>query len=220
MEQDSELNENALFWFDKELIEKFLKQDDPVKSALGVFPILASFCGKSGSIEITQKTIGKYLSKAKHSRPSVKCGIEELDELISDFKITKTKNGGNRYHVPLIPKASSKVFPFYRSIIDSGIWAKLTPSAKVLYLAMRSHAYFDLDEYQIAADFENYVEDGTWQENYKSRKFEFLRMSKSQLGAISGLTRPSVYDSLEYLEENGLIVWNPDQENWRVYLKI
>ncbi len=220
MEQDSELNENALFWFDKKLIEKLLKQDPQVKSALAVFPVLASFCGKSGSIEITQKTIGKYLSKAEHTRPLVKRGIEELDERILDFKITKTKTGGLRYHVPLIPRANSKVFPFYRSIIDSGIWAELTPSAKVLYLTMRSNAYFNLDEYQIAADFENYIEDGTWQENYKSRKFEFLIISKFELAASSRLARQTHYDEIDCLKKNGLLVWNPDLENWWVYLKI
>jgi hypothetical protein len=110
-----------------------------------------------------------------------------------------------------------RCFPFYKWIIESGIWQNLKPTAQALYPVMRCFAFFDSDLFFELDELS--IDDVVGAECYKNREFEYCNAEKDILAAYAGITLPSLQSALDSLEENYLIEAIEGNDMWRVYLK-
>ena len=110
-------------------------------------------------------------------------------------------------------KWKGNYFKFHTCIIESGIWAKLLPSAKALYLALLSRSYFPSEYY---FDAENLYEDERWcdvdvtnfmqiQDVYKVRKWEYCEAPACWLCEFLNISESNASKIINNLEENGLV---------------
>jgi hypothetical protein len=184
-------------------------------AALAVYPV---FCSKADfeedkTFQISQKNIALL---AGVSENAVREATKELEEarLLSREKITKGSRHFYIYEVAFIRKPmleqkehKGNTIYFYTCIIDNGIWAKLKPRAKALYLAMRATARQDLEEYSLIMNAET-GESYEWQEydDYiRNRKWDICLLSLSEMCRIAGIERSNIYVVLAELERYKLI---------------
>ncbi len=182
------------------------------KSALAVYPVLCSRADfkEDKPFQISQRNIAKL---AGISENSVRKGIKELEdaELLYKEKITEKR----RYYVyninfireSQLGKHKGKTVYFYTCIIHNGIWAKLKPRAKILYIAMRikakqdwkAYSYIEGDEYD--GDFQ-----GLNHTKYiQTRKWDICHLSISELCRIVGVERTNIKEVMDELEKFKLI---------------
>ena len=146
-------------------------------SALAVYPVLCSKADfvEDKSFQISQENIAFMAGINKNTACK---GIEELEtsNLLSKEMIIEGTRHFYVYNVEFIRKSvleenKGKIIYFYTCIIDNGIWAKLNPRAKALYLAMRITAKQNLDEYNYYEDNE-YYETMEYEDYIRNRKWD------------------------------------------------
>ena len=181
------------------------------KSALAVYPVLCSradFEEEDKTFQISQENIAKL---AGVSENSVRKATTELEEtgLLSREKKTEGTRHFYVYRVAFIRKSlleehKGNTIYFYTCIIKNGIWAKLNPRAKALYLAMRATARQDLEEY-------NYIEEGEHyrpmehDEYIRNRKWDICLLSLAEMSRKAGIERSNIDTVLVELEKYKLI---------------
>lgn len=218
-----EINMNEIRYLPKEITNQGLS-----KQALIVYPVL---CCEADFVEDSEFQI----SRENLSRKSglhfngVKSGIDELVDKGWASQTLKTE-GRRRfyvYNVYFVRKNRMKeenYFSFHKAIIESGIWSELMPRAKVLYLNMRTKAWFDLELY---ARLEHDCE--SWElkermdvksEDFRQRSWDVLiNISLSQLCGET-IQRSNINGAIYQLEDYGLIeVVDSQQSTYKVYLK-
>ena len=105
-------------------------------------------------------------------------------------------------------------FPFYKFVLEAGLWSEMLPTAKALYPVMRCFGYFDINFYAKLEDFEIY--EGDFQEEYPERKYDFCDAEISTMAEHAGIHRNSVRAALKNLAQNFLIEpLGPDC--WKVF---
>jgi len=98
---------------------------------------------------------------------------------------------------------SDAVFFFYNHIIERGIWQKLNPRAKALYLLLRAYSKFDFRTYCDLTGHSNYE---TYSEKiYKDREFEFCEVPIKTLCDHHKISYSNIGSSCKELEKAGLI---------------
>ncbi len=183
----------------------FIKSPHIQYNGIAVYPVLCSLSDfdKPKWIQVPQSKIAKM---AGISINSVIKGVEYLtkpnllfmtseygsEKFLQKEKISKGRQHYNRYKVgfvrrDLMDKWKGHFFPFYTSIIESGIWAELKPRAKALYLAIRSSAYFDFKLYCEIHEYEyhEYGKDLS-EEVYRDRKWEICENNLTKLSNLIG----------------------------------
>jgi len=189
------------------------------KAAVAVYPILCSLADfeKDRWVQISQENIS---AMAGISIPTVRKGMHELrgveytaKKVGKKFEIvlvrykthTKQKRRFYLYRVGFFRKAmlrgwKGNYHPFYTCIIESGIWAKLTPLAKALYLAMLCNAEQHDGLYCKVEGVQNL----TVEEYWEHRKWDVCWTSLTELARQVGYSKnPKIH--VEQLVRYGLV---------------
>ncbi len=235
---DNEINMVKHFYFPKfpDLNKRVRAM---TKAALAVYPVLCTLADfeKNDWFQCAQENIAKM---AGISVNTVAKGIEDLVTnkfclmednvripLLERNKTTEGKRHFYLYRVGFIRKESiekwkGSFFIFHTCIIHSGVWADLTPRAKALYLAMRSTAHLDFDEYYSfeypGMEFEPYEEQlKDRKEYYRTRKWDFCNVSLSELSRLVNISSANIQKTMQQLEHHKLA---ERIDQWiKVYLK-
>jgi hypothetical protein len=231
------------------MFNEFIKFNYISLSAIAIYPCLCSQANfeKDEWFHISEQNIAKM---AGISINSVIAGIKNMidnrftvnipdkndeDEVI-DVPLLQRKmfNDGKRhfykYKVCFVRKSMMENWTFlifHTCIIDSGVWAKLEPRAKALYLAMRSEAKFNGKLYCQIEGIQ-YNEQEWYDEGFRNRKWDICETSLAELcrkvgsgfddvGNIKGISSSNIQIVVKQLEHYGLV----EQINSRfmVYLK-
>ena len=185
------------------------------KAALAVYPVLCAKADfeKNNSFQISQENIAFYSGV---SESNVRKAIAELEGagLLSKEKITEGTRHFYVYKVTFYRRPEleaneqrGNAIYFYNCIIDNGIWAKLKPRAKVLYLTMRAVAKQDIDLYSVI-EGEDYGGDWTglnYDDYIRNRKWDVCNISLSKLCRLAKIERTNLTPVLEELERYKLI---------------
>ena len=185
------------------------------KAALAIYPVLCAKADfeKNNFFQISQENIAFYSGV---SESNVRKAIAELEGagLLSKEKITEGTRHFYVYKVTFYRRPEleaneqrGNAIYFYNCIIDNGIWAKLKPRAKVLYLTMRAVAKQDIDLYSVI-EGEDYGGDWTglnYDDYIRNRKWDVCNISLSKLCRLAKIERTNLTPVLEELERYKLI---------------
>ncbi|MDP8218224.1 MAG: hypothetical protein P9M03_05815 [Candidatus Theseobacter exili] len=179
-------------------------------SALAVYPVLCSKADfvEDKSFQISQENIAFMAGINKNTACK---GLEELEaaELLSKEMIIEGARHFYMYNVqffrkPILEENKGNIIYFYTCIIDNGIWAKLNPRAKALYLAMRITAKQNLDEYNYYEDNE-YYETMEYDEYIRNRKWDMCIEPLTVLCNLFGISSDHINMVIKELEKYKLI---------------
>lgn len=195
--------------------------------AIAVYPVLCSLADHVSNewFQISRENIAK-MSGLSHK--TVDKGLENLthlkladDPLLEREKRTEGKRHYYVYKVGFVRKDMIAVnkgnyFIFHTCIIDSGIWAQLSPRAKALYLAFRTKAKFEAEFYADFYDISLSELLPIYNEDYKDRKWDVCRTSLAELCRMVGIESSNIKEALGQLEYHRLIEYN--ESHSKIYL--
>lgn len=222
---------NRHFYFPKFNAGLFITQP-----AIAIYPVLCLQADFEyiNWFQISQNNIAKM---AGVSINTVSKGIKDLECYTLDgepFLEKQKKTEGQRhfyvYIVNFIRKNEIKewkgsYFIFHKCIIESGVWAKLKPRAKALYLSMRMSARFDIELYAAAEELYeapggNILGDFFTEGNYKYRKWDVCESSLVELCRRVNIKPINLKPILQQLENHRLIERVDEDLNiFKVYLR-
>ena len=212
-----ECNSTQFFWWDKKLIKNMNWALLP-KSSKAVWPVINCHANQKGIAFPGEQTIAILAGVSdKVARKGI-LSLEDLSGFEWNYYVTKRGKRAKKYFVnsPSI-NTNGSAFPFYKSILESGIWRELGYSAKSLYPVMRYFGYFDIEMYAAFEDLEIY--EGNFNEIYPTRKFDFCEAERDLLAKYAGLHRNSLYTALQDLEANFLIEPIDGYYCWKVFIR-
>jgi hypothetical protein len=219
-----ELNRDKFVVFPKDLLDYGLSL-----AALAVYPVLCSRADfkEDKPFQLSQDNIA-FLAGV--SVKVVRKALDRLEEaeLLTREKVTEGTRHFYMYKVFFIRKPmlgekehkGNKVY-FHTCIIDSGVWARLRPSAKALYLVMRTKAVQDLDLYSsIESDVGgNTYESMEYDEYIRQRKWDVCPLSLAELCRLLYINPTAIQPALAELEHHRLRLIERVGEWIKVYLK-
>ncbi len=238
-----EINKEKYFYFPSVIFGEM----ELSKAAISIYPVICSQANFENNnwFQLPLEHIAKM---AGLSVPTVSKGIQNLLEenflydhrtetpLLQRRKSPNTSRHIYQYKVGFVRKGMIKnwkgrMFIFHTCLIESGVWAKLKQRAKVLYLIMRSHSYFENELYSIIEgidlggyELNDFYHDGS---QYRNRKWDTYNISVSELCRKGGIERSNLKTILEQLKIFGLaeverIVFSEESDYLdvkKVYLK-
>ncbi len=204
--------------------------------SIAIYPVLClqSDFERNEWFQISQKNIAKM--SGIHVNTVVK-GIEDLEEkslnkepFIEKKKQTQGTRHFYEYRVNFIRKNDIKdwdenYITFHKCIVDSGVWAKLKPRVKALYLSMRMNAKFEPKLYEEIEDLGLDTDSNEfWEsfsgEKYRNRKWDVCNKSLAELCRKVDITPANLKPILIQLENHLLIERiDENQSIFKVYLK-
>lgn len=104
--------------------------------AKAILPVIGVYADRSGKAFPGIKTIAKY---AGYKDPRFRKVREGINDLIKNDLVIRKKQGRHYiYYLTDIAiwKKGRSFFPIYKTIILNGLWAKLTPTEKALYIVL------------------------------------------------------------------------------------
>ena len=139
------INQINFFWWDKKLI-KNKNWAELSKASKAVFPVIACHCNKKGIAFPSEETISALCGRTEKTvREGVK-GLLGFPNFKWNHYITSRGHHSKEFHLRIPnPGEKGRCFPFYKWIIESGIWQNLKPTAQALYPVMRNFAFFDIE---------------------------------------------------------------------------
>jgi hypothetical protein len=210
-------NSTQFFWWDKKLIENKNWAILP-KSSKAVFPVIVCHCNEKGIAYPSERTIAILAGVSdKVVREGIK-GLEEFPGFEWDYYLTKRGKRSKRFRVKL-PSVNYRgdAFPFYKFILEAGLWREIRPSAKALYPVMRHFGGFDIHQY---AELENLeLSEHEFTEIYPDREYDICEAEIGVLAKYAGIHRNSIHSALRNLESNFLIETIVKYHGWKVFLK-
>ncbi len=216
-----EINWKAHFWFDKKLVTSKIWARLP-KASKSVFPVVGCYRNDRGLAFPSERTIAILCGRTDKT---VRTGIRGLDGLYN-LKIlpyiTSRGRRSKKFYLAAPPRKPGRAFPFYRCVLEKGLWQALTPTAQALYPVMRTFGFFDQDMYRSFDDPDFKEED--FDRVYRERDFDYCEADPLQLVLHAGISRQSLEAALRSLEKNNLVqVADRDPSGhpwlWRVYFK-
>lgn len=240
----NEVNMEKFFF----MVSGFIKFNNISLNSIAVYPCLCAQANfeTNDLFQISQNNISKM---AGISINSVMKGINDMTDsgyslvyndesegemhypILEKFKVLTGKQHPYQYRVQFIRKhhieSWGNKFIFHTCIIDSGIWAKLDPRAKALYIVMRSTAKFNGRLY-CKVEGITYSEEDWFDEGYRNRKWDICETSLTELcrmvgGGLDdnnrgkGMSSSNIQIIVKQLEHYGLIMKVNNQ--FMVYLK-
>ena len=213
----NKINETNFFWWDKELIRSKVWGGLPSASK-AVFPVIVCHCNKNGIAFPSEGTISALCGRTEKTVRKGINGLDVLPNLHWERYVTKTGHYSRKfYYTRPNSRERGSCFPFYKWIIESGIWQELKPTAQALYPVMRYFSFFDRDLF-FEID-EILIEDDEGDECYKNREYDYCDAEKDILADYAGINGYSLSSALDSLEENCLIESIENDDMWRVYIK-
>ena len=197
-----EINWTAHFWFDGQLIKKKIWAQLP-KASKSVFPVVACHRNQKGIAYPGERTIAILCGRTDKTVRNGIRGLEGLYNIKISNYITSRGKRSKRFYIAAPPRIPGRAFPFYRCLLEKGLWQQLTPSAQALYPVMRHFGFFETETYRLYDDAEFLEEDFT--ETYKARDFDYCEADPLQLILQAGITRQSLQPAFESLISCDLI---------------
>mgnify|MGYP001486826292 CR=1 FL=1 len=194
------------------------------KAARCIYPVLCSFADFETD-DVFHVPITKIASLCGLRPSTVRRGIDNLRE--NDIVEVKIRHQGKRhfyqYKVKFVRKndienMKGKFYPFYESLITSGLWSRLSVRAKVLYLTMRETSEFDHEFYD-SYEFLNDMEKKYKPDEFANRKWEVCRLTDNELCSIARIDRKNIKYVFDELEKHKLIDLHGFKGNMQVYLR-
>lgn len=205
-------------------------------SAIAIYPVLClqSNFEKNDWFQISQKNIAKMAGLTVNT---VAKGVRDLEGLYFEdepyLEKQQQTDGPRRYYLYRvnyyrkhdIEKYKGDYIFFYKCLVDSGIWAKLKPRAKALYISMRMSAHFDVELYveleDLDLDYESVdVNEFYHSEEYRNRKWDVSTASLSELCRKVHIAPINLKAILDQLEKHQFIERIDENKSFfKVYLK-
>ena len=212
----ADINYRAAFWWDKKLIDDLNWATLPA-AAKAIWPVIASFANEHGASFPSERTIAILCGRRDKC---VRGGIIALDgfpPLTIEPYTTKYGRRSKRFRVKFPPRQKGRSFPFHQSILESGFWQELKPTAQALYPAMRSLARTDFQDI-LAEDDDVDAEDPS--DAFARRLYDrYEEPNYTLLARRAGIEYRSVWAALADLEQNHLIREAEDGDRaWLVHL--
>ncbi len=186
-------------------------------TAIVIYPVLCflSDFKKHNKVQISIENIGVYAGIK--SWITVEKGLKELKAhgLINAEKIIQKRRYWI-YDVVFVRKSQIKdrkpedYITFYVCTIESGIWARLTPKEKHLYIILRTLSKFDYQHYK---DNKNDTDHLPFQEAYTEREYEIYFDKWVKLAKEANMDVNTIKKALRRLENNNLIKWYRKEEH-------
>ncbi|MFC2123418.1 hypothetical protein ACFLU5_01300 [Bacteroidota bacterium] len=224
------INMNKHFYFPKFIgIEEFKKLP---KNALSIYPVLCAesdfkkykwfsisieniACRAGVSPASVTPTVDIVLKDQYHIYDEDKKGRDKKIPLMERKEVKDHGRQFYKYRVGFIRKKmigkedwKSQFFIFYTSIIDSGLWAKLNPRAKALYLSMRTVAksdYYLYCDIEYGGGYYGMEEEVYYGEGYRKRKWDLCTTTLSELCRMVNIERSNIQPIIQQLEGYRLI---------------
>lgn len=214
-----QVNWTAHFLFDKKMITELVWANLP-SAAKSVFPVIGVHRNDRGYAYPTKKTIAILCGRTEKT---VGEGIHGLQQFLAplefSYHITEKGRRAKKYHLET-PPPGDDVFPFYRCLMEKGLWQHLSPSAQALYPVMRCFGFFDQKSYK------RYQPDDQtpFPEIAMTRDYDYCLLAMGQLAELSGISRQTVKPALQSLISCDLIqVQDKDPGGdaflWKVFFK-
>lgn len=159
---------------------------------------------------------------------TIRKGMEYLQtaKLLQRKKTTEGTRHFYIYRIKFIRRKKIKDYKgwyivFFTSIIDSGIWAKLSPRAKTLYLVARSVAKFD---YELYMESELPFGDHAFRMEWMEKEYLFRRWDAiidhpfSNLCRLAGIESTNIKQPMQQLRKYKLLK-KVDNNFYKVYLR-
>lgn len=207
----SKINHENYFMFDKNLIKNKIWCNLPLSSR-AVYPVIGVHCNKDGIAFPSQLTIG--ILCGLHPK-AVSEGVRGLAGVpgfsVSCFVNNRGKNA-HKYSITPAPKIKGRAFPIYREIMDGGNWFQVSEAGKALYPVMRNYGYFTQDD--CGGEEDSPID---FMDSFKNRDFELCEAQYNVLQEYSGLSRQSIYNGIQSLENASLI--EKYSGVWKIFLR-
>jgi hypothetical protein len=206
-------NATQFFWWNKKLIENKNWALLP-KSSKAVWPVITCHANESGIAFPGERTIAILAGVSdKIARAGIK-GLEGFPGFKWDYYLTKRGKQAKNFKIKLpSPNYRGSAFPFYKFILEAGLWREIRPSAKALYPVMRYFGFFDFDVYSELEDVDYVLDEG-----FANREYDFCEAEIGVLAKYAGIHRNSINTALKDLESNDLI--EPiNYCRWKVFLR-
>jgi len=116
-------------------------------SAKSIYPVIASFANEHRVSFPGERTMAILSGRTDKT---VREGIKHLENLQCIRVVRYTTSRGRRskkFHVKIPSPKRGDTYPFYRSVLESGVWQELKPVAQALYPVLRSYGFFDQEVY-------------------------------------------------------------------------
>jgi hypothetical protein len=209
-----DLNQIQFFWWDKKLIENKNWALLP-KSSKAIFPVIACHANRKGEAFPGEQTIAIFAGVSdKTVREGIR-GLEAFPNFKCDHYISRRGKRAKKF-ILNARSSNNDSFPFYKFILESGIWRKIKPSAKALYPVLRYFGFFDINLY---ADMENpEICEADFEEVFPDREYDFCEADPVFLAQFAGIHRNSINAALDDLANNFLIESYAYLE-WKVFLR-
>lgn len=211
-----EVNMNKHFYLPKHILEKGLS-----KRALALYPVLCSFADfrERKWFQLSTENLVKFsgMSRAtiyqalpelenkwyKYTRSDDPQGYDpNMVPFIERKKETKGKRHYNLYKVEFyrggtMDANKGKFWVYNTMIIETGIWAKLSISAKALYMYMRANAEVLICDYE---EWQDLNADG----GFRNRKHDSMVLNLTEISTNLKIKYDNVKNAIQELEDSGL----------------
>lgn len=219
--QFSEITNNDIhFWFDKKLISNFNWATLPPASR-AVFPVIACHRNENGLSFPGERTIAIMSGVTDKTARSGIMGLEGFPGYKMSFYTSKFGRRSKRFIIDKPPVLKGRSFPFFKSIIESGTWSKLTPTGQALYVTMRSFGFYDFQSLDESGEAEHVSTEDAFLAIYADRDFDFCNAEINLLAKYAGITRQSFYPAIKCLEFCHLVERSTTDDGesvWKVFL--
>jgi len=206
------------FNFRKKLIEN-MNWGCLSTAAQAVWPVIACYANRDTGIcfpgEFTIRALSgimeKYVRKGIH-------GLAGFPGFSWQHYTAKTGRRSKKFCLDLPANHIEKeTFPFFKCVLESGVWSQLLPTGRALYPVMRYFGYFDIESYMELEEGDYEAKD--FNEIFESRTWDICEAEKIVMAEYAGIDRRSVNAALTDLERCGLVERFSDRIGWKVYIK-
>jgi hypothetical protein len=213
------MERDRYFMFSRELVKE-RAWADLSKAAKAVFPVVAVHSDARGYSFPGERVIAELSGRTEKV---ARRGIADLsDACFHGFawtrRVTNRGRRSKRFFVQHSPEGRGAAFPFNRGIIDSGTWAKLSPTAQSLYPVMRTFSHYDHELCMFEDDPDLVAGLDVDKAIFVARRADLCDADEDVLIEYAGIARRSFPAAMANLEENGMI--EPVNEGWLVSLRV
>lgn len=175
-------------------------------SSKSVYPVIGCHCNAEGKAFPSQQTIGDL---AGLTRKTVREGVEGLMALPWFTISNKINAKGMRTKMYVIDQDKTLMFPFHKSILESGIWRELSTgnnskSAHAVYCVCRAYGFQDVDLFN-ETEKTDHGEDDFWTDVYPYRDFDFLEAHLDVIAEKAGVSINTAQKAMNALMELWLL---------------